>query len=240
MFNRTNRILLISFILLILLVTGCTQTATLPAQPEAVTDTPTLEPTTQLPPSDTPTPEPPTSTPTEIPPTETPVPTETPTSPPTDTAAPTETPTATLRPISYGNLPKAVPDSVRIFFILPDSGGTICGDSLISVGTDIKKTGRTAEDVKAALTKLFSFHSEYIGSFYNPVHAVNFKVKKVTLDQSGHLDVRLAGSFDRTSDKCENDRLKSQIWSTFRQFGRITSYQIWINNVLLGDLISND
>jgi hypothetical protein len=207
MFNRTNRILLISFILLILLVTGCTQTATLPAQPEAVTDTPTLEPTTQLPPSDTPTPEPPTST-------------------PTDTAAPTETPTATLRPISYGNLPKAVPDSVRIFFILPNSGGTICGDSLISVGTDIKKTGRTAEDVKAALTKLFSFHSEYIGSFYNPVHAVNFKVKKVTLDQSGHLDVRLAGSFDRTSDKCENDRLKSQIWSTFRQFGRITSYQI--------------
>lgn len=228
---------LVGFLILVILL-GCSNNARQPVESPVIqeSDTPVLP--TALPETDTPTPNPPTAT---ILPTETLTPTasRTATAALTDTPTPSETATSYPTRISFGNLPKPVPNSVRLYFIQKETGGPICGNDLISVGTDIPRTGRIAQDVKAALTRLFSYHSEYMGDLYNPSHRTDFKVKKVTLS-GGVLDIKLAGSFDNLKDKCENEMLKSQIWSTFQQFGGYTKYIVWLDSKLLGDMISND
>ncbi len=189
----------------------------------------------------------PTATPTEIPPTETPSPTPTatatavPTYTPEPTATATFTPTVTLEPAAENRpLFKSVPNSVHIFFIQKDTGGKYCGDSLVEIGTSVPRTGDVEKDIAAALTKLFSFHSEYVGSFYNPVHAANFKVGSVTTEKSNAIIIRISGSLKRTKDKCENQRLRAQIWSTFSQFKADLPIDIYLSKAHLGDLINVD
>ena len=189
----------------------------------------------------------PTATFTAIPPTETPTPapTSTPTSLPTDTPEPTATatitPTVTLAPTANNaTLFKSVPNSVHIFFIQKDTGGKYCGDSLVEIGTSIPRTGDIEKDIAAALTKLFSFHSEYVGSFYNPLHAANFKVGSVTIENNDYVIIRISGSLKRTKDKCENQRLRAQIWSTFSQFKSSIPIDIYLAKAHLGDLINTD
>jgi hypothetical protein len=189
----------------------------------------------------------PTATFTAIPPTETltPAPTSTPTSLPTETPEPTATatitPTVTLAPTANNaTLFKSVPNSVHIFFIQKDTGGKYCGDSLVEIGTSVPRTGDIEKDIAAALTKLFSFHSEYVGSFYNPVHAANFKVGSVTIENNDYVIIRISGSLKRTKDKCENQRLRAQIWSTFSQFKSSIPIDIYLAKAHLGDLINTD
>jgi hypothetical protein len=93
--------------------------------------------------------------------------------------------------------------------------------------------------VKAALGQLFSYKSKYVGNLYNPVHNANLKVSRVAYN-SGLITVHLTGTVNNTKDKCENTRLKSQIWATVKQFRAITSTNIYLNNVPFGDFISND
>ncbi len=187
----------------------------------------------------------PTATATEVPATETPTPapTDTPTAVPTDTPEPTATatitPTVTLAPTS-AVLFKSVPNSVHIFFIQKDTGGKYCGDSLVEIGTSVPRTGDIEKDIAAALTKLFSFHSEYVGTFYNPLHAANFKVGSVTTESNDYVIIRISGSLKRTKDKCENQRLRAQIWSTFSQFKSSIPIDIYLSKAHLGDLINTD
>jgi hypothetical protein len=205
-----------------------TSTAT-PTEPPPVPTT-TLAPTFTLTPTATPT--------------HTPQPTDTPTLTPTDT--PTLEATATIT----SSLPLAAlsgfganddKKAIKVFFIQPDTGGPFCGNSLVWMNTDIQRTPSLSKNIAAALTRLFSYQNKYIGGMYNPVYAVDFKVKSVDLSPDGHLLIQLGGSFKhRSKDDCENILLREQIWSTFRQFGGFDSYTINLNNQFLGDLINTD
>ena len=191
----------------------------------------------------------PTITSTQLPlSTNTPVPSSTPSVTATDlttpTSSPTETLTSTPEPMNLGNSSLnmgTVENSIRIFFIQENTGGPICGDSLVWINTDIPRSSNTAKNITAALTRLFSYRTKYVGDLYNPAHVVSAKVKKVTLSKDGFLFIQLAGSMkERTKDDCENIRLRSQIWSTFRQFKGYDGYTIYLGNALLGDLINTD
>jgi hypothetical protein len=192
----------------------------------------------------------PTITSTKIPvPTNTPVPSQTPsltvTNLATATSSPTETSTSTAVPMNLDNsslqMGGTVENSVRIFFIRKNTGGPICGDSLVWINTDIPSSGNTVKNITAALTRLFSYRTKYVGDNYNPAYVVSAKVKKVTLSKDGFLFIQLAGSMkERTKDDCENIRLRSQIWSTFRQFKGYDGYDIYLDSTRLGDLINTD
>lgn len=163
----------------------------------------------------------------------------------TQTLAPTETMTSTATLIVLQDLAaqagETVENSIRIFFIKENTGGPICGDSLVWINTDIPRTNNIAKNVSAALTRLFSYRSKYVGDLYNPAYVVQAKVKKVSLSPEGLLYIQLAGSLkERTKDDCENIRLREQIWATFRQFKGYSRYVIYLNSALLGDLINTD
>lgn len=163
----------------------------------------------------------------------------------TPTDIQTETSTATITPQnsenSSVNSGDQVKDPIRIFFIQENTGGSICGDSLIWINTDIPRSNSTVKNVTSALGRLFSYRTKYVGGYYNPAHVVNAKVKKVTLSEEGFLFIQLAGSMkERPIDDCENIRLRSQIWSTFRQFKGYDKYTIYLDSALLGDLINTD
>jgi len=151
------------------------------------------------------------------------------------------TPTVTLAPTAENaSLFKSVPNSVHIFFIQKDTGGKYCGDSLVEIGTSIPRTGDIEKDIAAALTKLFGFRSEYVGNFYNPLHAANFKVGSVNIENNDYVIIHISGSLKRTKDKCENQRLRAQIWSTFSQFKSSIPIDIYLAKAHLGDLINVD
>ena len=229
---------------LIVFLTGCQPAGQQSAAVENPEETLVASPSPAL--TDTAEPSP-TATSTEVPPTETPVPTPTatataiPTNTPEPTATATITPTVTLEPVAENRpLFKSVPNSVHIFFIQKDTGGKYCGDSLVEIGTSVPRTGDIEKDIAAALTKLFSFHSEYVGSFYNPLHAANFKVGNVAIENHDYIIIHISGSLKRTKDKCENQRLRAQIWSTFSQFKASIPIDIYLAKAHLGDLINVD
>jgi hypothetical protein len=181
--------------------------------------------------------------------TNTPEPSPTPSYTATNTAVPTSIPTETLtstpEPINLdrSTFPSGgtIENPIRIFFIRQNTGGHICGDSLVWINTDIPRSGNTVKNITAALTRLFSYRTKYVGDLYNPAYIVSAKVKNVTLSKEGFLFIQLAGSMkERTKDDCENNRLRSQIWSTFRQFKGYDRYDIYLDKARLGDLINTD
>jgi hypothetical protein len=61
-----------------------------------------------------------------------------------------------------------------------------------------------------------------------------------SLDADGTLFIQLSGTIQRTQDDCELDRLRAQIWSTFRQYKGFKKYTIMVNSAKLGDLVHSD
>ncbi len=201
----------------------------LPVTDTRVPSSPTSEPTQT-----------PTSTPVTPTETQTPLPSATPTLAFTDTPVPTETSTASPT-AAFFLLPAAREGTVNIYFIQLNSGIGACGDRLIAIGSGEPVTGKTARDVTAGLNKLFSYRKMYYGELYNPQGASRFRVDDVSFDKKkGEIVVYLRGSFNRPEDPCENTRLKTQIWATISQFPEIEHEIVFLNRVLLGDLISND
>lgn len=206
------------------ILTGC---GALPGRPTP-TFTPEPPTATSLP---TNTPVPPTDTP--LPPTETP--TITPTLPPTDT--PTPEATATNTPLPPTPKPE---EAILIYMIQKDTGGNVgCGDSMVWLNTGTFRSGSIEKDVSFALYKLFQIKMEYYGELYNPVYASNFNVSSVTFKRDGQVDIQLTGSYGRSGDKCDNSRVREQIWSTVRQFKEIKRVYILLNTSLLGDVLAN-
>lgn len=245
---------LVLCILIVAVVSACTTPVTTqPVVSETVAED---RPTQQEVVTFTPSPLPPTATFTAFPATATSLPSATPTqlsrqhleatltALPTDTPAPSPSATATLPAAQNtsapgASLPGSVENSVRIFFILKNTGGPICGDSVIGIGTGIPRTGDIAKDVAAALKLLFSYKSKWVGDLYNPIYSSSFKVSDVRMD-SGLITVQLTGKYVRTKEKCDNTRAKAVIWSTIKQFRGITATNIYLNRVPFGDLLSND
>lgn len=205
------------------------------APPTPVADSlPTASVTPSLPtltsPPPTATVPPPTETATAIPhtstPTVTPLPSETP--------APTETPTETSPPPTPSG-----EDAIYVYYILLNDGGPVaCGDSLVKANTGLARTGDIEADVRTALERLF-FKRQYFGRLYNPVYLSNLEVESVKYDKNTkEVSVRLDGTYVRSGDRCDDGRVRAQIWTTIRQFEGVKTVYILLRESLLGDILA--
>lgn len=231
--NMYPRIIKVMWLLLTLLamiiVSGC---GGAPASPEPTLTILIPATDTALPP--TPSPLPPTNTP--LPPTPTDIPTQTEPPPPTETPLPTETYTPTSPP------PTASGDeAIYVYYIQTGTGGPVaCGDSLIKVNTGLYRTGDVAADVRTALGRLFN-KQEYLGNLYNPIFRSNFNTQSVDFKAyEGLVDVFLDGAYVRSDDRCDDGRVRAQIWTTIRQFPGVKTVYILLNDNLLGDILARD
>jgi len=181
------------------------------------------------------------ATDTPLPPTHTPVP-ATSTSTPTKTATRTTTssPTLTETPTETSPPPTASgEEAIYVYYIQLDTGGPVaCGDSLIKVNTGAYRTGNIESDVASALSRLFN-KQEYIGNLYNPVFRSNWKIQSINFKAyEGLVDVSLDGAYVRSDDRCDDSRVRAQIWTTIRQFSDVKTVYILLNGNLLGDILA--
>lgn len=204
---------------------------------EQATFTPEPPTSTAVPPTDTPVP--PTSTAT---PTETSTETATPTVTMTNTASPTPTeePTATSTATNTAVPQAGIPSNIIVkYLVLQGTGGTTgCGDSLVPVSAGFVRTGDVKEDVKIAITSLFTTGTKYAGNLYNPLFQSKLRVTDVSFKKnSGNVTIRLTGSFTKPKEDCDKRLYRAQVWSTARQFPEVNHATIWLNKYLLGDLL---
>ena len=128
---------------------------------------------------------------------------------------------------------------VKYFLIIPDNGGPFaCGDGIAYFYSG--KNGKEVEDdIKVALNALFSVPTEYVGNYYNPIYKSNLRAKNVDVENGG-ATIWLRGTFEKPMSECEAKRIHTQVWRTASQFSEIKKRPIiWVNNVLLGDLLQN-
>ena len=205
-----------------------------PEEPSPVPSTPTFTEPPVLP----------TSTFTSIPPTNSPTPTLLPTATqepsPTTTLTATSSPTASAASTSSGYAAGSITaaDPLRIYLIelKPGKG---CNDSVVPVKINANRTRDVDADIETALKTLLGNKSEYWGSLYNPVFRSTLNVNNVEVNGDTAY-IWLTGRYIPSKDRCDNSRVKAQIWSTIRQFRDITRPIIYLNKALLGDILSND
>jgi len=228
-----SKILLISSLIIVLGIISACSTGTA----EQTLSSPVVSTNTSIPPTVTPLPPTATQTPTTTY-TPSPSPTYTPTNSvtPTPTNTDTATPTATNTPVPQSG----IPDNVIVkYLVLEDTGGsTGCGDSLVPVSAGFVRTGDVKEDVKIALTSLFSTGTKYAGNLYNPLYQSKLRVTDVSFKKSsGNVTVQFTGSFTKPKDDCDKLLYRAQVWATARQFPEVKLATIWLNKYLLGDLL---
>jgi hypothetical protein len=197
---------------------------TFTVQPATETPAPSAPPTaTLLPPTDTASPVP--ATPTA---TVTSLPSETP------TAAQTETPTSPP-PSPSGD------EAIYVYYIQLDTEGPVaCGDSLVAANTGMSRTGDIEADVRTALERLF-FKRQWFGVLYNPIYLSNLSVANVSFNApTGEISVDLTGSYIRSGDRCDEGRVRAQVWTTIRQFKDIKTVYVLLDGNLLGDILSTE
>ncbi len=132
-------------------------------------------------------------------------------------------------------------DAIYVYYILLDTGGPVaCGDSLVAANTGLSRTGDVEEDVRTALGRLF-FKRQWFGKLYSPVYLSNLGVSDVSFDNyTGEISVNLEGTYVRSDDRCDNGRVRAQIWTTIRQFKDIKTVYILLNDNLLGDILATE
>jgi len=134
----------------------------------------------------------------------------------------------------------AVQQTVKIFLIaLEDNGqsGILvgCGDSAVSVTIVIP---RTQGVLKAALEKLLSIKEQYYGEsgLYNALYQSDLQLKSVTIDQ-GKAIIHLTGTV-MLGGVCDAPRVEAQIKQTALQFSTVSDVEVFINDILLEDALS--
>ncbi len=125
------------------------------------------------------------------------------------------------------------------YMIAENTGGPVgCGDSLVPIYVGTGNTGSLDSNVRTALNALFAHHTKYVDGLLNPIYESRMKAKGVDLDTStGTARVQLGGTFVKPVDVCESKRMHAQVFFTVYQFKKIEFAAIFINNVLLGDLM---
>jgi hypothetical protein len=93
--------------------------------------------------------------------------------------------------------------------------------------------------VKAALTTILNYHSEKIGSLYNPGYGSSISVSSVEYD-NGTVTVNLTGDYVRTKDKCDPSRLNDQLRYTIKQFSEVKDIYIRLNGAPLADALKRN
>lgn len=217
---------------------ACTSTAgspqgALPSPTEQMPATPTavlVEPTS----AHTPTPESTLTLTATLEPSATP--TQTATAAPSETSTPEDTPTATAAPPTPSG-----EDAIYIYMIQKDNGGPIaCGDSTVPINTGVWRTGDMESDVRTALQRLF-VKQQFIAGLNNPAYLSNIQVDSVDFKSfQGILSIRLSGTYVRSGDRCDDRRVREQVWGTIRQFSGIKTIDILLNGNLLGDILAGN
>jgi hypothetical protein len=111
----------------------------------------------------------------------------------------------------------------------------------VAVSSGVERTSNISSNVKDALDVLFSYKSEYVGGLLNPLYRSNIRVESVDFNsKNGLITVNLQGTYKPTGDKCDNTRVKAQIWQTVRQFSAVKATNIYLNGIPFGDRVSND
>jgi len=153
---------------------------------------------------------------------------------PTETPTPSSTATETLIPPTPSG-----EDAVYVYYIQLDTGGPVsCGDSLIRANTGTWRTSDVEADIIIALKRLF-YKREFIGSLYNPIFRSNLQVQSVEFkDFSGYVEVNLVGTYVRSGDRCDDSRVRAQVWTTIRQFPGVETVKVLLNGNLLGDILA--
>ena len=130
---------------------------------------------------------------------------------------------------------------IYAYMIQKDSGGPIgCGDTAIPIITGFSRTGDVAQDVRTALSMVFQ-KSEWIAGLYNPAFRSNVAIGEVTFKPGpGEVVVNMDGTYVRSGDRCDNARVRAQVWQTIRQFPGVKKVMVLLNGNLLGDILAND
>jgi sporulation and spore germination protein len=134
----------------------------------------------------------------------------------------------------------AAPQTVKIFLIaLEDNGqsGPLvgCGDSVVPATVTI---ARTQGVLRAALEKLLSVQEQFYGEsgFYNALYQSDLQLKTVTIDQ-GKAIIHLTGAV-MLGGVCDSPRFEAQIEQTALQFSTVSSVEVFINDIPLQDVLS--
>ena len=83
-----------------------------------------------------------------------------------------------------------------------------------------------------ALRQLFLYHTEYVGTLYNPLYKSKLSVVGVALDATGNrVGVNLSGEIT-LAEECEGGLIFSMLTTTIRQFpGPTGNPEITLNGV---------
>jgi hypothetical protein len=189
------------------------------------------------------TPPTPTPLPTRTPaPSPTPMPTDTPQPTSTATIAPTVAPTLMPTVAALPSTPTTAVDPenpILVYYINKEQGGPYgCGEALWYIKTKMPITGNILVDVRSALSTILAYHSETIGTLYNPGYSSNLAVSGVDLKADGTVVVALTGTYERTKDRCDGKRLIDQLRLTIKQFAGVGGIQITINGTPIADAVS--
>jgi hypothetical protein len=158
--------------------------------------------------------------------------------PPTATQAGQNPATSTAPAVSTS--PTAAEQDIRIVLIaLEDNGqsGTLvgCGDSAIPVHVTVPWTQGI---LKAALEKLFSAKQQFYGEsgYYNALYQSDLQVAKATIEQ-GKAIIHLTGTII-LGGACDAPRVEAQIEQTALQFSTVGDVAVFVNDVLLEEVLS--
>ena len=71
------------------------------------------------------------------------------------------------------------------------------------------------------------------------VYLSNLEVSNVDFKKYyGEITVDLKGTYVRSGDRCDDSRVRAQVWSTVRQFPEVKKVNIFLNGNLLGDILA--
>ncbi|MGA7669906.1 MAG: GerMN domain-containing protein [Nitrolancea sp.] len=137
----------------------------------------------------------------------------------------------------------AAPDQASFYLVAIGDNGQSgpavgCGDSLVAVTTDIGSPSDTEGKISAALGKLFAIHDQYYGEsgLYDALYNSSLQVDSVNLNGSKAV-VNLSGSFS-LGGVCDDPRAIGQIESTVTQFSDVDSTNVYLNGILIQDVLS--
>ena len=136
--------------------------------------------------------------------------------------------------------PTAAEQTVKLFLIaLEDNGqsGVLvgCGDSAVPVTVTIPPTQGV---LRAALEKLLSAKQQFYGEsgFYNALYQSDLELESVTIDQ-GKAIIHLTGTV-MLGGVCDSPRFEAQIEQTALQFSTVSNVEVFINDIPLEDVLS--
>jgi hypothetical protein len=164
-----------------------------------------------------------------------------PTPAPTLPAPPTDAPPRATQPAPEATSPAPTVSQVTFYLVaLEDNGaGGIqvgCGDSLVALTQPVDPTD---QGVKAALERLFSYKTQFIGEsgLYTALYQSDLQVDSVDTGPAGDVTVALSGTV-LLGGVCDGPRFQGQIEQTIKQMSGASAVNVTINGKPLRDYVS--